>query len=191
MGALILAYGYGLFALLTPLLGRNRMLANLEDADEQRLVDMRRFAESRWGDIVLGTWGLLCVVGAVFLLVRDREIGWAWLGVPAVFTAAIVANRWARRRVLLALGDRGRVERAARYRARAATSYRWVGVGVIGYIGTHIVQYAYPGNPPPEAEVAIGAFGLVMIIGALGFLAVRTRMYLQGDDLAPAAKQPQ
>lgn len=186
MVGLLIGYGFGLLSLLTPLLARNRMIAQLEDADEQRLIDLRQWAERPAADWFLAVWSLLCVVGAVFLLARGHGIGWAWLGVAVVFAAAIMTGRWARKRMLVALGDRGRVERSVRYRARAATSYRWGAVGVTGYVGSRIVQYAYPGNPPPGAEVAIGAFSLVMILGFLGFLAVRTRMYLQGDDLQPA-----
>ena len=73
----------------------------------------------------------------------------------------------------------------ARYKAGAATSYRFAAVGLTGYVGKKIVQYAYPTDPPSAAVAVITLFALAIIVGVAGFLAVRTRMYLKGDDLAP------
>jgi hypothetical protein len=50
-------------------------------------------------------------------------------------------------------------------------------------VALRIVQYAYPNDPPPGGEVAFGVSGLVMLVGAIGFLIIRTRMYWSGDDL--------
>lgn len=62
-------------------------------------------------------------------------------------------------------------------------SFRWLAVAITGYVALRIVQYAYPNDPPPGGEVALGVSGLVMLVGAIGFLIIRTRMYWSGDDL--------
>jgi len=186
MGSLIFAYCVAALLVLGPLVGTRRVKRQVATAEDARLRDLRRFAESSWTDYLLGVWAFLTLVGATFALIRGHAIGWGWLGVAALYVLGIVTGRRNRRDLLDALGDRGRAERPDRYKQRAAVSYRFVAVGVTGYIGMHMVDYAYPHDPPTWAEVIYGACGLVMIIGAIGFLAIRASMYLAGDDLEAA-----
>jgi hypothetical protein len=186
MGALLFAYAMGLFFVLTPLLGRHRLARMVSDADEQTLIGLRRSAETRWVDYQLGIWAFLVVVGAIFLLVRGHAIGWAWFGVAVLYVAGIATARLARRRLLRELGDRGHVERPERYKARSAQSFHWLAAGATGYVGLRIVQYAYPHDPPPGAAAALGICGALMVVGVVGFLVIRARMYWSGDDLEPA-----
>ncbi|MEJ7633282.1 hypothetical protein [Aeromicrobium sp.] len=155
------------------------------EADDQALRDLRRFAESAWTDYQLGIWSLLSLVGGVFLILRDRPIGWGWLGVAVVYALGIAAVRKNRSRMRRLLGDRGRTEMPARFTAGAARSYRYAAVGATGYAGIQIVQYAYPRTLPVAASATIALFALVMIVGIGGFAIIRVRMYLKGDDLAP------
>jgi hypothetical protein len=183
MGQLIFAYCVGAFFALLPLLGKGRMERLVETADEEHLRSLRQFTESRWTDYLLGAWGFLAAVAATLAVVRGHPIGWAWFGVSALYVFGIYTGRQRRAHLLAVLGDRGRQERPERYKRRAAISYRFVAVGVTGYIGTHVMEYAYPHSPPDWSEAVRGVFALIMIVGAIGFFAVRARMYWSGDDL--------
>jgi hypothetical protein len=186
MGALIFAYCFaGLLAAL-PLLASGRMERQVAAADEQRLKDFRRLRGAVWLDYLIAAWCLTTLVGAVFSVVRGHSIGWAWLGVAALYAAAIVLNRRSRRRVLAAIGDRGQGERPASLEQRTAMSHRFAAIGVIGYVGEHTVDYAYRHDLSPLAEVANAAFVLALVVGVGGFLIIRLRMYLSGDDLPTA-----
>lgn len=188
MGRLIFAYCLAGFFAFLPLLPAGRLRRQVDEADEQRLKDLRRVAESRWMDYLLAVWASLTFVGATFALIRGHAIGWAWLGVAALYALGIVTGRRHRRRLLQMIGDRGRVEMPERYRHRASKSYQFLAVGVTGYIGMHVMDYAYPHDLPTWAEVTNVAFGLVLAVGVIGFLVIRLRMYLAGDDLQPTGR---
>lgn len=128
-------------------------------------------------------WGGTTAAGAVFLVLRGHPIGYVWLGVGVLWAMTAATTARHRRRVLTLLGDRGRVERTARYRNRAALSYRWGSVALFGYLAQHVVEYAYPDPRPDGASIIIGMLAIVFLAGVVGFFAVRLRMYLSGDDL--------
>ncbi|KAA1395656.1 hypothetical protein [Aeromicrobium ginsengisoli] len=188
MGQLIFAYCLAALFVIPPLLPAKRFERHLQGADESRFRDLRRFAESRWTAYLLGVWSLLAAVGATFAVARGHTIGWAWYGVAAAYALGVFSVQLHHQRLLRLIGDRGKQERADRYKQRAAKSYRFVAVGVTGYIGMRVMEYAYPHSPPDWSEAVRGAFGLVMAVGAVGFLVIRARMYWSGDDLETAAR---
>ena len=190
MGSLIFAYCFGILSVL-PLLGGRRLERVVAAADEEHLRGLRRYAESKLAELVLPVWGILAFVTAMIALVRGHAIGYAWLGAAALFALGVFATHVHRARLFDLLGDRGRVESTDRYKRRAATSYRFVAIGATGYIGMKVMDYAFPNDPPSWAAIIEGVSGLVMIVGVVGFLAIRTRMYLSGDDLEPTTEQEQ
>lgn len=186
MAALIIVYVFATSMAAFPLLARNRILSQAREANDERAADLRRYAESSWTALVFGAWGFLCMTGGAFLLARGFMIGWAWIGASLILGLGIVVNRWHRDRILAALGDRGGVDRGERYASRAASSTRWGALALAGWVGSKIVQYPYPDRMPEAAEGIRTAFMIVTVVGALAFAAIRARMFLQGDDLAPA-----
>ncbi|KRC65291.1 hypothetical protein ASE12_11260 [Aeromicrobium sp. Root236] len=189
MGQLIFAYCLAAFFALPPLLPAKRLERQWREATDSQLRDLRRMAESRWGFYLLGTWSFLSAVGATFAVARGHAIGWAWYGVAALYALGVFSLRRHQQRLLRLVGDRGRVERPERYQRRAAKSVRFVAVGVTGYIGMHVVDYAYPHQPPDWSVAVRGVFAIVFTVGAIGFLVIRARMYWSGDDLTPADRE--
>ncbi len=183
MTALILALVLPTSLALLSLAPTTRLERRMDTATDEDLASIRQGNESPVHLWFLIGWGATTLFGAVFLLVRGQSIGLAWLGVAALWAVAAVTTQRHRRRVLAVLGDRGRVERTVRYRARATLSYRWGSAALFGYVGQRFVQYAYPGQRPDGASFAIGIFAVVFLAGIVGFVVVRTRMYLSGDDL--------
>ncbi len=188
MAGLIVAAFFATAIVVVPLAARNRVVTQAREADHERAANLRNYAESSWSALVYGAWGLLSLVGGLFLIARGFALGWAWIGVSLMFALAIVVSRWQRSRVLTALGDRGRVERSARYDSRAASSNRWGALAVAGWVGSKIVQYPYPDGMPPAAEGVQVAFVGVTGVGALAFASIRVRMFLQDDDLDPTGR---
>lgn len=92
-------------------------------------------------------------------------------------------GRGHRRRLLAVLGDRGHVERSSRYRSRATTSHRWAAAAFTFYIASRVIGIAYPDEAP---DVAVTTYYVLMVASAVClaiFLALRARMWFQGDDL--------
>ncbi|MCL8251678.1 hypothetical protein AERO_09815 [Aeromicrobium fastidiosum] len=183
MTVLIIALVLPATLALLSLAPTTRLERRMDTATDEDLASIRQGNESPVHLWFLIGWGATTLFGAVFLLVRGQSIGYAWLGVAALWAVAAVTTRRHRQRVLAVLGERGRVERTARYRDRAALSYRWGSAALLGYVGQRFVQYAYPGQRPDGASLAVGIFAVVFLAGIVGFAVVRTRMYLSGDDL--------
>jgi hypothetical protein len=187
MGALIFAGCLALVSLAAPLAGDRRQERMMASVNEKDLVRWRVMADAAWGELVLGSWAVLSAAGGAFLLNRSHGIGWAWIGVGVVFVLAVVAARRYRSGLRTMLDERSVPHLPRRHRSGIVRSYWYVALGTTGYLGMRIVEYAYPDDPPSGATTAIGVFGLALIVGAIGFIAVRARMYLKGDDLAPPA----
>lgn len=185
MGALIFAYCFAGLCVILPLLLARSVDRRIAEADEHRLAGLRQLAETPWYTYAFGSWALLNGVRAIFLLARGHDRGWAWLGVAAFFAIAVMIHRSLRTRLLDTLGDRGRVERSARYQCRLTASYRFALVGLTGYVGKGAVGYAFLDDTSSTAQILTGVFIALLVIGVVGFLVVRTRMYLAGDDLTP------
>ncbi|WP_244633541.1 hypothetical protein [Aeromicrobium sp. CFBP 8757] len=183
MTALVIALVLPTIITLLSLAPLTRLERYMDTATDEELASIRQADESPLHVWFLVGWGATTLVGAMFLLVRGQSIGFAWLGVAGLWALAALTTLRRRRRVLATLGERGRVERTVRYRARATLSYRWGSAALFGYVGQRFVQYAYPGQRPDGASFAIGIFTVVLIAGIIGFVVVRTRMYLSGDDL--------
>ncbi len=183
MTALSLALVLPTILTLLSLAPLTRLTHRMDSATDEDLASIRQANESPVQLWFLAAWGTTTLVGAVFLLARGQSIGFAWLGVAALWGVAALTSVRQRRRILAVLGDRGRVERTARYRDRAALSYRWGSAALFGYLGQRFVQYAYPEPRPDGAWFPIGIFAVVFLAGVIGFVAVRTRMYLSADDL--------
>ena len=183
MGAMIFGYCFAAIFVAAPLLTMRVVDRRIAEADADVIVQLRRAAESTLTAYMLATWAVVCAVGSVFLLVRGRPLGWAWLGVAVVYATGTAVDRWSKRRLLDRIGDRGATERSERYQTGAARGRRFLALGVVGYLGTTITEYAYPDDPPPAADLVSGLFALTVVVGALGFVTVRGWMYYKGDEL--------
>ena len=183
MVGLLGAFGFALVLLLLSTLGTERLERRVEDGTEVDRQDLRAFAERGGQDAFLVALAVLCVVAAVFQVVRDRPLGWAWFGVAAVYLAVLMAARRRRARLLELLGDRGRVERQPRYERRRRLA-SWFGVlAVVGWAGQRVVEYAYPSALPDGAVAATVVLAALMGVGIVGFLGIRVWMWARGDDL--------
>jgi len=185
MGALVVAGCLAVFAVLTPAIGVKRQERVIDTTTDAGLAQWRVMADTTWGDLVLVGWAVLSVAGGIFLLRDDHVIGWAWFAVGAAFVVAVPSARHYRSVLRTLLDDRDVPHLPDRQRSGNAMAYRFLALGTTGYLGMRIVEYAYPNDPPPGATSVIGLFGIVLLAGAVGFIAVRTWMYLRGHDLHP------
>ncbi|MEH3034815.1 MAG: hypothetical protein PGN07_12535 [Aeromicrobium erythreum] len=160
---------------------RRRLTATIfDDRDPADLRDVRRWAETTAAPLLCRVACVSLLIGGLGSVARGHETGWIAAGAGVLFVPASRATRDVRSTVLGLLGDRGRVVRSDRHRRREAQVRAWrtwpwlallVSYGLVGVTGSRLAV----------AAVLISAVAIFASI--LPALWLRSRIYLQGDDL--------
>lgn len=182
MGSLIAGYVLAGVFLALAVIGTPRVVRHVEAADDAGLQALRRSHESRWTAVYPGIASVLSLAGGTMLVVRGHPVGWGWLGVCGIWVLAFLAARRQSREVLAAIGDRGRTIRSPRNERRLAAARRWVGAGLAAYVTTRIIGYAWPEPMPDGVVVAQGLLAIATVVAFLGWLVLRTHVYVSLDD---------
>lgn len=189
MGQVIFGLFLAAMTAATPMVVEQFLRARLPEAKEHDVVEWRRLAASPYVTWVLASWFLIAAISAAILAVQGRAIALGWAGVASLFAIAIVQRRRAGARILALLGDRGQVERSDRYLRRAQMSYRFAVVAFTSHIARSVLATVVGDDPADAATSVWTALTVLMFASAVGFAAVRVRMYLSGDDLKNPAPE--
>ncbi len=171
-----------LLVVLAPIVTTRRLVARLDTMPEDELAFVRHQATSSGPAWYIRAWaGLLAAAGLAVALQGQPAPALLVLLVAAVLFAAPVLLARRQRELLAALGDRGRIPRTDRYHRRDRWSARWGSLALVGWFVSNLASVVVP-EAGGRAWVA-GLGVATTLVGAIGWLATRTRMYLAGDDL--------
>jgi hypothetical protein len=167
-----------------PIFTTRRVIGRLDDMEEEQLSHVRRQATSQSSRWYIWAWSALLLATSVVALARGRHVGASVvLGVAVILAAAPLVLARRNRELLDALGDRGRIPRTDRYHRRDRRSAMFGAVALFGWFIGNLSDIVLPDRGTDDWTWMEVLGAVVFMTGVVGWLAVRTRMYVAGDDL--------
>jgi hypothetical protein len=172
-----------LLVLLPIFFGTSRIIQRLDDMEQEELWQVRQRATSRSSQWYICAWAALLLITGVVGLLRGSVVGASVvLVVSAVLFAAALVLTHRNRKLLEALGDRGTIARTDRYHQRDRHSAAWGALALVGWFIGNLSDVLLE-RRDDDVTWLQATGGTVLVIGVLGWLTIRVRMYLAGDDL--------
>jgi len=185
-----MAWALLLLVVTLPIFTTRRVIRRLDGMEEEQLAHVRRQATSTWPAWYIRAWAGLLLAAGVAAAVRGKT-GGAVIALLVAATLLVAPLLLSRRNdeLLHALGDRGRTARTDRYHRRDRRSVAWGSLVLLGWFVSNLSDIVLPDGGPDDWTWLNSLGTTATVVGAVGWLSVRTHMYLAGDDLAEPTEQ--